>query len=181
MARPIKSIWLFLLSLLGLHGASAFAASGVLCIDQAQGESTRVAGCIDVLAWSWGANASYIAAGQTNLQDVSWTKYADTASEDLLQLLVSRLMVKGVVAYSEYKDDCGSGCKSTDPYLTVHFKSAQLTSFSTGNSSGAGTATENFSMQFDAFSYCYRPTVGGVLGAAQCTAWSKTSGNITPF
>ena len=183
MARPVKSIWLFLLSLLGLHGASAFAGSGVLCIGQAQGESTRVPGCIDVLAWSWGGSASYATGGggQTNLQDISLTKYTDTASEDLLRLLVTRTTIKGVVAYSEYKDDCGAGCLSTDPYLTVHFNLAQLTSFSTGNSAGGGPATENISMQFDAISYCYRPTVGGVLGTAQCTAWSKTGGIISPF
>jgi type VI secretion system secreted protein Hcp len=182
MARPIKSVWLFLLSLLGLHGGSAFATSGVLCIGEAQGESTRQAGCIDVLAWSWGGSASYgIGGGQTNLQDISLTKYVDTASEDLLRLLVTRATIKGIVAYSEYKDDCGAGCLSTDPYLTVHFNAAQVTSFSTGNSSGGGVATENISMQFQQISYCYRPTVAGVLGTAQCTAYDKTNGTIAPF
>jgi type VI secretion system secreted protein Hcp len=182
MARPVKNLWLFLLSLLGLQGGAAFATSGVLCIVEAQGESTRQAGCIDVLAWSWGASATYgVGGGSTNYQDISLTKYTDTASEDLLRLIVTRQTIKGVVAYSEYKDDCGAGCLSPDPYLTIHFNEAQLTSFSTGNSSGGGVATENISMQFQEVSYCYRPTVGGVLGTAQCTAFNKTTGIISPF
>jgi type VI protein secretion system component Hcp len=150
-------------------------------MDDARGESTRVPNCSDVLAWSWGANSTFGSVAQTNLQDISLTKYADTASEDLLRLVVTRQPVKGNVEYSEYKDDCGAGCLSKDPYLTIHFKLVQLTSFSTGNSSGAGVATENVSMQFDAVSYCYRPTSDGELGAAQCTAWSKTTGTISPF
>ena len=182
MARPVKSLWLFLLSLLGLHGGAAFANSGVICIGDAPGESTRVAGCIDVLAWSWGASSSYsIGGGSTNLQDFSMTKFTDSASDDLLRLLVTRTTIKGTVAYNEYKDDCGSGCLSPDPYVTIHLDTVQVSSLSVGNSAGAGPMTENVTLQFDAFSYCYRPTVGGVLGSAQCTAWSKTSGSISPF
>jgi type VI protein secretion system component Hcp len=110
------------------------------------------------------------------------TKYTDTASKDLLRLIVTRQTMKGIVAYSEYKDDCGGGCLSTDPYLTIHFNGAQLTSFSTGNASGGGVATENISMQFAAMSYCYRPTVNGTLGTAQCTAFDKITGLvIAPF
>lgn len=182
MARPLNGVWLFLLSLFGLHAGSASANSGVICIPGTTGESTREVGCSDVLAWSWGASASFGPSSATNLQDVSLTKYIDTASNSLLQLLVTRTTVKGgPVTYDEYKDDCAGGCVSPAPYLTIHLNVVQVSSLSTGNSSGGGAATENITLQFDAFSYCYRPTVNGVLGTAQCTAWSKTSGPISPF
>jgi type VI protein secretion system component Hcp len=175
MARPIKSVWLFLLGLLGLHGGAAFAATGVLCIGNVTGESTRDAGCIDVLAWSWGISSS---GGQNppNMQDVNFTKVIDSSSDDLYGLLVTKTPVKGV--YSEYRDDCGSGCLSPDAYLTVTFSDATVSSFSTGNSSGAGAATESVTLSPDAVTYCYRPTVKGLLTPPQCYGYSKTTGPL---
>ncbi len=89
MARPIKSLWLFLLSLLGLHGTSAFAQNAdVLCIPGASGDSTVIAGCIDVLSWSWGAGNSGPPT-HIDLSDVSFMKQTDSASEDLFMYLVT--------------------------------------------------------------------------------------------
>lgn len=171
MARPIKSVWLFFLGLLGLHGGSAFANSGVICIEGVTGESTRMVGCIDVLAWSWGASNSGGLNAKPNLQDVSFTKSTDAASDDLFGLVVTNATIKGT--YNEYKDDCGSGCLSPEPYLTVAFSTATVSSFQTGNSSGAGAATDSFSVSPASITYCYRPTVKGVLDAAQCQSYTK--------
>jgi type VI secretion system secreted protein Hcp len=171
MARPIKTVWLFLLGLLGLHGVSAFADSEVICIDGVKGDSTRVAGCIDVFAWSWGASNSGGITPQANVQDFSFTKPIDSSSEDLLGLAITGVPVKGAggAQFREYKDDCGVGC-SPDPYLTITFTNTTASSFSDGNSAGAGLQTQNVTLHFQGFTYCYSPTVNNVLQTAQCTS-----------
>jgi len=171
MARPIKGIWLFLLSLFGLHGTSAFAQNAdVLCIPGASGDSTVVAGCIDVLSWSWGAsNSATAAAPHIDLSDVSFMKQTDSASENLLTYLVTGKTF--TAEYSQYTNTC---CSPT-PYLTIHFSGAFLSSWQ--NSASSERPTESLSLSFDAISYCYTPPAG----AAQCSAWSKTSGSIPPF
>ena len=169
MARPIKSVWLFLLGLLGLHGTSAFAQNAdVLCIPGASGDSTVVAGCIDVLSWSWGAGNSGPPT-HIDLSDVSFMKQTDSASDDLFMYLVTGKTF--TAQYSQYANTC---CSPT-PYLTIHFSGAFLSSWQ--NSASSEKPTESLSLSFDAVSYCYTPPAG----AAQCSAWSKTSGVVPPF
>jgi len=181
MSRPIKSVWLFLLGLLGLHAGSAQAAQTfVLCAGDAQGESTKVAGCIDVLAWSWGASGTGSVIAGTSLQDISVTKYMDSASEDLLRLLVTRTPLKGTVEFRAYRDVCGVSCP-TDPYLTFRINGVKVSSLSTGGSGGEDKLTENVTLEFTEYSYCYRRLNGNLLDPAQCTAFNKTTGAIAPF
>src|SRR5690606_31147940 len=56
MAMPAKRFWSFLLGLLGLYAGSAAAQSGFLCTSvlDSGNNAKENAGCIDVLAWSWG-------------------------------------------------------------------------------------------------------------------------------
>lgn len=171
MSRPIKSIWLFLLSLLGLHGTSAFAQNAdVLCIPGADGDSTVIAGCIDVLSWSWGgSNSSLTGTPKIDFSDISFMKLADSASDNLFSYLVTGKTF--TAQYSQYKNTC---CSAT-PYLTIHFSGAFLSSWQ--NSASSETPTESLSLSFDSASYCYTPPAG----TAQCFAWSKTSGVIAPF
>ncbi len=167
----MKGAWLCLLGLLGLHGGSALAASGVICLDQVTGESARTAGCVDVLAWSWGAINSGGTSPQVGVQDFSFTKPSDSASDDLFGLLVTSTMIKGAT-FSEYEDSCGSGC-SADPYLTIKFNNVNVSSFQTGNSAGAGRATDNATLSFGSATYCYAPTVNNVVGTPQCQTYTK--------
>jgi len=172
MARPIKSVWLFLLGLLGLHGTSAFAQNAdVLCVSGASGDSTVVAGCIDVLSWSWGAsNGSQTGIPPNiNLSDISFMKQTDSASAPLFTLLVSGKTF--TAQYSQYTNAC---CSAT-PYLTIHFSGAFVSSWQ--NSASSEKPTESLSLSFNAISYCYTP----LAGSAICSAYSKTSGVIPPF
>lgn len=174
MARPIKSVWLFLLGLLGLHGTSAFADSYVICIGEAPGDSTRDAGCIDVMSWSWGANNSGGSNPVASLSDFTFSKTVDRSSDDLFRLAVTALTIKTVVEFKGYSDCC-----AVDPYLTIHFKDATIVSFQTG--AGGNPSIESVTLAFDAVSYCFRPTVNNMLDTAQCYAYSKNNGVITPF
>lgn len=172
MARPIKSVWLFLLSLLGLHGTSAFAQNAdVLCIPGAAGDSTVVAGCIDVLSWSWGGSNGSLTGSPPNidLSSINFEKITDSASPNLFLLLVGGKTF--TAQYSQYTNAC---CSPT-PYLTIHFSGAFVQSWQT--SASTEKPTESLSLSYGAISYCYTPTVGSPV----CTAYSKSSGIIAPF
>jgi type VI secretion system secreted protein Hcp len=182
MTRPLKAFWFSMLGFFGLHGNTAFAAiTQVLCSSELVGESvaTGATGCIDVLAWSWGASN----AGQSskpNLQDLSLTKFVDSASDNLFSFVVTANPLKLVVELRNYSP-CAS-CASPTPNQTIRLKGVTVSSLSTGGSGGEDRLTENISLSFDAVSYCYRPTrADGTLGAAQCSAYSKTSGVVPPF
>jgi type VI protein secretion system component Hcp len=170
MTRPIKSIWLFLLGILGLHARSAFADSDVLCISAAPGDSTVVAGCIDVLSWSWGASNSALTGTPVNisLSDINFAKQADSASAPLFSLLVTGKTF--TAQYSQFKDCC-----LATPYLTIHFSGAFLSSLQ--SSASTERPTESMSLSYNAVSYCYTPPAG----TAQCSAYSKTAGVIPAF
>jgi len=172
MARPIKSVWLFLLSLLGLHASSALASDAdVLCIEGVTGDSTVVVGCIDVLSWSWGGSNSAITGTPANisLSDISFQKSTDSASDNIFTLLVTGKTF--TAQYSQLKNAC---CSPT-VYLTIHFSGAFVSSWQ--SSASTELPTESLSLSYNAVSYCYTPTGG----AAHCSAWSKTLGVIPPF
>lgn len=189
MPNPLKNLTLLLLGLVGFHPGLAMAQTndaGVLCIDDIEGESERPTdvGCVDVLAWSWGQSSSVSgvppSGGIPSVQDFSFTKSVDTASEDFFRLLVTGTSMKGVVRYRQYAD-CGTSCQATEPYLSINFRDVAVSSNSIGGSSG-GEPAENVSLYFVDVSYCYRPTVNGALGAAQCFAFSRDGDvSIPPF
>lgn len=174
MTRPIKGLWLFLLSLFGMYGGAASAASAlVLCADDIKGESVRkgAEGCIDVLAWSWGLSVPQSTSGgggsgRPNLQDFSLTKYIDSSSDDLFSAAVTGQPVNGVEfrAYTQ----CVGGCSA--PFLTISMSGARVSSILTGGSSAAGRGTENVTLVFDEISYCYRDLLKG--GTPQCHTYA---------
>jgi len=115
------------------------------------------AGAIDVLAWSWGVSNSGTAhtgggmgAGKANFQDLSFTKYVDMASCDLVY-------------------DCSSG-KHLDKaelivrkagekpleYLVITMTNVLVTSVSTGGSGGEDRLTENVTLNFAKFQIDYK-------------------------
>lgn len=185
MTRPVKMFWSFLLGLLGMQAGSAFAAiNGVLCNPAIKGESQLAVapGCIDVLAWSWGLSTPYVVAGgsgtqgKPNFQDISFTKYIDSASASLIKFAAGGGPISGTVDYDEYQT-CAAGCQATVPYLSIHLHGAVVTSLSSGGSSGDGRHTENISLAYSEISYCYRPTDSqGTLGTALCFAYSVVKG-----
>lgn len=189
MTRPIKSLWLLLLGVLGLYGGAASAATvGVLCSSELQGESEypSAPGCVDVLAWSWGLSAVPAPVGgggsgaaNPSFQDISLTKNIDTSSEDLFRFVATQVAIKGIVKYQEYFD-CGSACSPGEPYLTIHMKGVKVSSQSMGGSGGAGRGTENVSLSFEQISYCYTAAVKG--SGSQCFAFDKIRNTPTsPF
>jgi len=190
MASSLRNLAVLALGFLGLYSTpqQALASDGVVCSD-IQGESSHPEsqGCIDVLSWSWGASTgvNFGGAGPPDISLPSFSgfnfvKPADTASEDLLRLLVTGSPIKGTLEYREY-GPCGASCPAQAPFLRISFREVWLTSFQTGNAPGQ-QPTESVSIEYGQMSYCYRPVVNEALGPEQCFAWDRqTNSQITPF
>ncbi|MGR9106239.1 MAG: Hcp family type VI secretion system effector [Gammaproteobacteria bacterium] len=103
----------------------------------------------DVLAWSWGESNSgsfHIGGGggtgKVNVQDLSFTKWIDTASP----------AIWGHCAKGDHIDKCTllvrkAGGKQ-EKYLEIVMEKCIITSVSTGGSGGEDRLTENCSLNF---------------------------------
>ena len=123
---------------------------------------------IDVLAWSWGVTNSGTThqgggggAGKANFQDLSLTKYMDSASHALLD----------AVATGEHFDTASlhirKAGKTQQEYITIEMKEVMVTSVSSGGSGGEDRLTENVTLNFAAVKFSYKPQKpDGSLGDA---------------
>jgi len=120
-------------------------------LDGIKGESKddKYAESIDVLAWSWGVSNSGSAhmgtgqgTGKANFQDISFTKYVDKSTADLMFACSSGKHV------AKAKLICRKA--GTDPldYLTFNFTDILVSSISTGGGKGEERLTENVTLNF---------------------------------
>jgi type VI secretion system secreted protein Hcp len=115
-------------------------------------------GDIDILAWSWGMSQSGSThsgggggAGKANFQDLSFTKYMDSASNALMAALAKgshlakcELMVR----------KAGEG---QNKYIFITMEEVMVTSLSTGGSGGEDRLTENVTLNFGKVTFAYTP------------------------
>ena len=129
-------------------------------IDDIKGESSddKHKDTIDVLAWSWGMSQSGSThmgggsgAGKVNVQDISFTKYVDKASPNLL---------RGCCKGTHYKQAVltvrKAGGKQLE-YIKITLHDIIVTSISTGGSGGEDRLTENVTLNFGKFKFEYAP------------------------
>ena len=116
-----------------------------------KGESTddKYKGEIDVLAWSWGMSQSGSfhhgsggGSGKANYQDISFTKYVDSSSANLM------LFCANGKHYDEATLICRKAGESPLEYLKIKMQKVMVTSVSTGGSGGEDRLTENVSLNF---------------------------------
>jgi len=107
---------------------------------------------IDVLAWSWGMSNSGsthvgggAGAGKANFQDLSLTKYIDTATTGLMLSLAKGTHIPEVKLTVRRT---GAGPGGQTHYLEITMKEVIVTSLSTGGSGGEDRLTENISLNF---------------------------------
>ena len=122
---------------------------------------------IDVLAWSWGVSNSGSAhvgggagAGKANVQDLSFTKYIDKSSPDLL---LASCIGKHYDTSTLVVRKAG-----TTPleYLTITMTECLIASVSTGGSGGEDRLTENVTLNFAKVKVDYKEqTATGGVGA----------------
>jgi len=104
---------------------------------------------IDVLAWSWGMSNSGSAhagggagAGKVNVQDLSFTKYIDNSSPDLMLACCNGKHFDSALLIVRK-----AGEKPLE-YLKISLTEVLVTSISTGGSGGEDRLTENVTLNF---------------------------------
>jgi len=131
------------------------------------------AGEIDVLAWSWGASNSGNAhmgggqgAGKVNVQDLSFTKYIDKSSPDLMLSCCNGKHIP------EAKLVVRKAGETPLEYLTITMNDLIVTSVSTGGSGGEDRLTENVTLNFAKVKVNYvEQTEKGGAGAKPQMGW----------
>jgi type VI secretion system secreted protein Hcp len=129
---------------------------------------------IDVLAWSWGISNSGSAhvgggagAGKANIQDISFTKWVDSATPKLaLACCDGKHFANATLVVRK------AGEKPVE-YLKIKIEEVLITSISTGGSGGEDRLTENVTLNFAKVSLDYVPQdEKGAAGTAIPMAWS---------
>jgi type VI secretion system secreted protein Hcp len=145
-------------------------------IGDLKGESAddKHAGEIDVLAWSWGMSQSGTThmgtgggAGKVNVQDISFTKYVDKSSPNLIQYCCNG---------KHFADALLTVRKAGEnplEYLKITLKDLMIAAVTTGGSGGEDRLTENVTLNFSEFKVEYTPQKkDGTGDAAVTVAWN---------
>jgi type VI secretion system secreted protein Hcp len=140
-----------------------------------EGESrdSKHAKKIDVLAWSWGASNSGSAhvgggagAGKVNVQDLSFTKWIDKSSPDLM------LACCNGKHFDNAKLIVRKAGENPLEYLIITMEEVIITSVSTGGSGGEDRLTENVTLNFAKVKVDYtEQTPKGGEGAKPKMGW----------
>lgn len=147
-----------------------------------KGESVDKAGHeneIDVLAWSWGMSNSGNAhvgggagAGKVNVQDLSFTKYIDKSTPELMMhCAVGKHIDKVVLTVRK------AGDKPLE-YIKLNLEDVIVTSVSTGGSGGEDRLTENLSLNFAKYLVEYTPQKKDGSGDAVVRSGYDIAGNV---
>jgi len=135
---------------------------------------------IDVLAWAWGCSQSGTThmgsgggAGKVNVQDLSFTKYIDSASHTLLQRTFDGKHIT--------KADLVVRKAGGTPleYIKICMEDVMVTSVSCGGSGGEDRLTENVTLNFSKVKYTYVPQDAAGAAVADKNAGWDIAENIT--
>jgi type VI secretion system secreted protein Hcp len=129
---------------------------------------------IDVLAWSWGLTNSGSAhvgggagSGKVNVQDISITKWIDSASPKLVVACCEGSHYSQVLL--TVRKAAG---KAPLEYVKITLNEVLIAGISTGGSGGEDRLTENVTLNFGKFSMDYTPQQDdGSAGTAINAAW----------
>jgi type VI secretion system secreted protein Hcp len=133
---------------------------------------------IDVLAWSWGmsnSGTSHVGggsgSGKVSVQDLSFTKYIDLTSPDLM------LACCNGKHYPESKLIVRKAGETPLEYLIITMTDCMVTAVSTGGSGGEDKLTENVTLNFAKVKVDYvEQTATGTPGGKPKMGWD-ISGN----
>ncbi|MFO0881435.1 MAG: type VI secretion system tube protein Hcp [Gemmataceae bacterium] len=150
-----------------------------LQIDSLKGESQDKAhkGEIDVLSWNWGLSNSGSAhtgggqgAGKVNVQDLTFTKYIDKATPDLLLATCNGKHIPKAVL--TVRKAGGSPLE----YLQITLEELIVTSVTTGGATGDDRLTETVSLNFARVKVLYKEqTATGTVGDKPEMGWDIRS------
>lgn len=145
------------------------------------GESRRAGheGQIEVLAWSFGGSnpasvgiGSGGGVGSVTLQDFNITKWTDSSSPALFQMLCQGQHFEKAVL-TLYK---AGGSGGALPYLTYEFEEVYITSVGMGGSGGEDLPTENVTFAFGRVTMTYtQQAVDGTATGDFVASWDVRS------
>ena len=144
-------------------------------LDKIPGESAdhKHGGEIDVLAWSWGLSNSGSGhvgggsgSGKASFQDLSFTKYIDKATTELMIAAAGGKHIPTALLTLRKAGE------HPLEYLKVTMEDCLITSISTGGSGGEDRLTENVTLNFAKVKveYCEQKK-DGTGAAAQTFGW----------
>jgi type VI secretion system secreted protein Hcp len=152
-----------LMILLGFAPQTFAAVDMFLKIDDVKGEVVDKAhqGEIDVLAWSWGGSQSGTThrgtgggAGKAAIQDLSITKWVDSATPILLEAMATGGHYKRATLTLRRAGVRGKQAE----YFVMAMEDVIVTSVLMAGSGGEDRLTENMTLNFAKFQISYRPT-----------------------
>ncbi len=129
---------------------------------------------IDVLSWSWGMSNSGSAhsgggagAGKVNVQDLTFTKWVDSASPKLM------LSCCNGKHYDEALLTVRKAGEKPVEYIKIKLNEVLITSVSTGGAGGEDRLTENVTLNFAKVHVDYTPQDDkGAAGTAIPMSWN---------
>jgi type VI secretion system secreted protein Hcp len=130
---------------------------------------------IDVLAWSWGMSQSGTmhmgsggGSGKVSVQDLSITKYVDSASHALMGHCCAGIHIP------ECKLTVRKAGGEPLEYIKLTLTDCLISSVSTGGSGGEDRLTENVTLNFAKFKFEYQPQdeKGKAEGGAKEQGWN---------
>jgi type VI secretion system secreted protein Hcp len=115
-------------------------------------------GQLQLLSWSWGMSQDGTThhgtgggGGKVNVQDLSFSKYVDSASAPLIQGLCTGKH------YDKVTMTLRKAGGTPLAYLVVELTEVIVTSASMGGSGGEDRQTDNYTLNFASFTYKYQP------------------------
>jgi len=151
-----------------------------LKIDDIKGESVDKThkDSIQVLSWSWGLTQSGSThdtpgggSGKVNVQDLTFTKYVDTSTPNLIKMCCNGKHFKqGLLTIRK------AGEKPLE-YLKIKLVDIVIASVSTGGSGGEDRLTENITLNFGQFEVQYTPQKHDGSGGASIPVTWNIPGN----
>lgn len=111
---------------------------------------------IQVLSWSWGATQSGTThegsgggAGKVNVQDLSFTKYIDLSTPNLVKMCCNGTHFKEALLTVR------KAGKHPLEYIKIKMSDIIISSISTGGSGGEDRLTESVTLNFGKFEFIY--------------------------
>ncbi len=133
----------------------------------------------DVLAWSWGLSNSGSAhvgggagAGKVNVQDISFTKYVDKTTPDLMLAAANGKHFPDAILIVRK-----AGEKPLE-YIKVMLSQVLISAVSTGGSGGEDRLTENVTLNFAKCKFIYTPQKPDGSGDAAVTMGWDIASNV---
>lgn len=107
-------------------------------------------------------------SGKVNVQDLSFTKYTDSASNALIMHCCEGKHIPKATLV------CRKAGGSPLEYIVIEFEEVLVSAVSTGGSGGEDRLTENVTLNFAKFKYAYQPQKadGSADGGAKEAGWN---------